>query len=59
MDNIVEQAREMGAMDFIVKPFVRSRLVAGVERMLRNAPDSTAAPVPMDGDSLSGAGVLN
>jgi 3-oxoacyl-[acyl-carrier protein] reductase len=59
MDNIVEQARELGAMDFIVKPFVRSRLVSGVDRMLRNLPEQSAVPIPMDGAVLSGAGVLN
>jgi two-component system chemotaxis response regulator CheY len=34
MDSIVEQAKDLGAIDFIVKPFVRRRLVAGVDRML-------------------------
>jgi two-component system, chemotaxis family, chemotaxis protein CheY len=43
MDTIVEQAREMGAVDFIVKPFVRRRLVAGVDRMLRS-PATVAVP---------------
>jgi CheY-like chemotaxis protein len=46
MDNIVNQAQEMGAMDFIVKPFVRSRLVAGVERMLRSPADPKASAIP-------------
>ena len=35
MENIVQQARELGVSDFIVKPFVRSRLLAGIEKMLR------------------------
>jgi two-component system chemotaxis response regulator CheY len=34
MDSIVEQAKDLGTVDFIVKPFVRRRLVAGVDRML-------------------------
>jgi len=33
MDSIVEQAKDLGTLDFIVKPFVRRRLVAGVDRM--------------------------
>ena len=35
MENIVQQARELGVSDFIVKPFVRSRLLAGIDKMLR------------------------
>lgn len=34
MESVVDQAREIGAVDFIVKPFVRRRLVAGVDRLL-------------------------
>ena len=35
MESVVQQARELGASDFIVKPFVRTRLVHGIERMLK------------------------
>jgi two-component system chemotaxis response regulator CheY len=34
MDSIVEKAKDLGSIDFIVKPFVRRRLVAGIDRML-------------------------
>lgn len=35
MEPVVQQARELGAVDFIVKPFIRARLLSGIERMLR------------------------
>jgi two-component system chemotaxis response regulator CheY len=35
MESVVQQARELGACDFIVKPFVRTRLLSGIEKMLK------------------------
>ncbi|MDA1035679.1 MAG: response regulator [Chloroflexi bacterium] len=42
-DHIVKQAQDSGAIDFVVKPFVRSRLVNTVRQMLE-------APMPSDAE---------
>ena len=40
-DHIVKQAQDSGAIDFIVKPFVRTRLVNTVKNMLQAEPPRT------------------